>query len=100
MEKRMLENAMQICNILEFVNEYCEIDTKTFISNIGICASNLMDWDLEVEIDKDYEEITFKFWSPTAYLKPVKAYLDIDKISKQYDIDKLDSYTICNKGLD
>lgn len=101
MEKRTLENAMQICNILEFINEYCEIyNTATFILNIGVCASNLMEWDLEIEINKDYEEITFKFWSPSAYLEPVKAYLDIDKVSKQYDINKLDSYTICNKGLD
>lgn len=100
MEKRMLENAMQICNILEFVNEYCEIEnTDIFMKNISVCASNLDKWDLEIDINENDESITFKFWSELAPLRTVRGWINIKKVTCEYDLNTLDSYTICNKGL-
>ena len=100
MKNTITENAMQICHILTFVREYCEVyDADTFIHNIGVCTANLEAWDLEVKVDEFEEEITLNFWSALETLKPVKAWIDIKKLTCKYDLDDFSSYDICNEGL-
>jgi hypothetical protein len=97
----MATNAEQMCNLLEFVNKYCSFVNASsmtfFIHNIGVCASILDEWDLEIALDTEFNTITFDFYSPYERLAKVTAYIDLEEVTKVYKLEELDSYMICNK---
>ena len=96
----MATNAEQICNILEFVDKYCVFNAHSmtfFMHNIGVCASALDDWDLDIKLDTEFETITFDFYSPCERLVKVTAHIDLEEVAKVYKLEELDSYMICNK---